>query len=149
MRAGEESSKFIGLDLGTSGLRALLVCDDGTVMGQAEAAYPVTHPHSGWSEQDPANWITALGRVLVDLRASHPEAMGRVRGLATSGHMHGAVLLDADGAVLRPAVLWNDTRSHQEAAELDAIPAFRALSGNIVFPGFTAPKLVWVAPARA
>ena len=136
---------FIGLDLGTSGLRALLVCEDGTVMGQAEAAYPVAHPHSGWSEQDPADWITALGRVVAELRAAHPQAMGQVRGLATSGHMHGAVLLDADGAVLRPAVLWNDTRSHLEAAELDAMPAFRALSGNIVFPGFTAPKLVWVA----
>ena len=136
---------FIGLDLGTSGLRALLVTEEGGVIGQAEAAYPAEHPLPGWSEQDPADWIRALGIVLAELRAAHPQAMAAVKGLATSGHMHGAVTLDGGGAVLRPAILWNDTRSHAEAALLDGIPAFRELSGNIVFPGFTAPKLVWMA----
>ena len=136
---------FLGLDLGTSGLRALLVTADGQVAGQAEAAYPVAHPHAGWSEQDPADWVTALGQVVAELAAAHPAQMAAVRGLATSGHMHGAVMLGADGRVLRPAILWNDTRSHAEAAALDVQPAFREVSGNIVFPGFTAPKLAWVA----
>lgn len=140
---------YIGLDLGTSGLRALLVQDDGQVIAQAEAGYPVAHPHPGWSEQDPADWITALGQVLNNLRAAHPRQMAVVRGMATSGHMHGAVLLDDSGAVLRPAILWNDTRSHVEAAQLDDQPMFRAVTGNIVFPGFTAPKLVWVARHEA
>ncbi|MEM8732401.1 MAG: xylulokinase [Pseudomonadota bacterium] len=136
---------FIGLDLGTSGLRALLVSEDGRVIGQAEASYDVAHPHPGWSEQDPADWIRALATVVAALRAAHPTEMSAVRGLATSGHMHGAVALDADGGVLRPAILWNDTRSHVEAAELDGQADFRPVSGNIVFPGFTAPKLVWMA----
>ncbi|MGV6849285.1 MAG: xylulokinase [Marinibacterium sp.] len=136
---------FIGLDLGTSGLRALLVDEAGAVHGAAEAGYPVAHPHPGWSEQDPGDWITALGRVLAALRDEHPREMAAVRGLATAGQMHGATLIDAGGAVLRPAILWNDTRADAEAAVLDAKPGVRDMSGNIVFPGFTAPKLVWMA----
>lgn len=136
---------YLGLDLGTSGLRALLVSEDGRVVGQAEATYAAAHPHPGWSEQDPGDWVTALGSVVAELRASHPAELAAVRGLATSGHMHGAVVLDGAGQVLRPAILWNDTRSHAEAGALDVQPAFREISGNIVFPGFTAPKLVWLA----
>ncbi|MAC76923.1 MAG: xylulokinase [Rhodobacteraceae bacterium] len=136
---------YLGLDLGTSGLRALLVTEEGVVIGQAEAVYDAAHPHPGWSEQDPADWVTALGKVVADLRAAHPVELAEVKGLATSGHMHGAVMLDGEGHVLRPAILWNDTRSHAEAAALDLQPAFREMSGNIVFPGFTAPKLVWTA----
>lgn len=136
---------YIGLDLGTSGLRGLLVDGDGVAQGSAEAHYDVSHPHSGWSEQDPADWIDALKSVIAALRADYPKQMAAVRGLAFSGHMHGATLIDADGNALRPVILWNDTRSHAEAAKLDATPGVRDLSGNIVFPGFTAPKLVWVA----
>jgi xylulokinase len=68
-----------------------------------------------------------------------------VRGIGLSGHMHGATTIDRDGKVIRPCILWNDTRSYKEAAELDADPIFRRLTGNIVFPGFTAPKLKWMA----
>ncbi len=135
---------YLGLDLGTSGLRALLVGEDGSAIASAEAAYPVSHPHSGWSEQDPADWIVACQTALAALGAEQADAMRQVRGLAISGQMHGATLLDAEGTVLRPCMLWNDTRSHAQAAKLDAIPAFRALTGNIVFPGFTAPKVKWV-----
>ena len=135
---------FLGIDLGTSGLRALLVDEEGRPIGSAEAHYEVAHPHPGWSEQDPADWIAALGSAVRQLRGKHPE-FGALRGIGVAGHMHGATLLDEADRVLRPCILWNDTRSHAEAAALDARPEFRALSGNIVFPGFTAPKLAWVA----
>ena len=134
---------FLGIDLGTSGLRALLVSDT-RVIGAAEASYDVSHPHPGWSEQDPALWITACQQAIGDLRAAHPE-FAQLQGIAVAGHMHGAVLLGADDAVLRPCMLWNDTRAHVEAAQLDQTPHVRDLSGNIVFPGFTAPKVMWLA----
>ncbi|MCV2888358.1 xylulokinase [Ruegeria aquimaris] len=136
---------FIGLDLGTSGVRAVLVRPDGSVLDSAEAALSARHLHPGWSEQDPADWLTAARAALVSLAQRHPLAMERVVGLGLSGQMHGAVLLDETGAVLRPAILWNDSRSFAEAAELDAMVDVRDLSGNIVFPGFTAPKLLWLA----
>ncbi|PJE28069.1 xylulokinase, partial [Pseudooceanicola lipolyticus] len=82
---------------------------------------------------------------LRELAAKAPDAIARLKGIGLSGQMHGATLLDEAGAVLRPCLLWNDTRSHDQAARLDELPAFRALSGNIVFPGFTAPKVLWVA----
>ena len=78
------------------------------------------------------------------LKATHGKELAAVKGIGLSGQMHGATLLDGDDQVLRPCILWNDTRSHKEAAELDSDPIFRALSGNIVFPGFTAPKIAWV-----
>ncbi|MGR3824808.1 MAG: xylulokinase [Salipiger marinus] len=134
---------FLGIDLGTSGLRALLTDAGGVPLASAERHYEVQHPRSGWSEQDPADWIAALEGAVSDLRA-HPAWAG-LRGIGVAGHMHGATLLDAQDRVLRPCILWNDTRSFAEAARLDADPQLRALSGNIVFPGFTAPKLLWVA----
>ncbi|GHF54887.1 xylulokinase [Seohaeicola zhoushanensis] len=134
---------FIGLDLGTSGVRAVLLRDDGSVRDSAEAATPVAHPHPGWSEQDPADWIAATRAALGELGAR--QSLAGVRGIGLSGQMHGATLLDESGAVLRPCLLWNDTRSHAQAARLDADPDFRRISGNIVFPGFTAPKVLWVA----
>ena len=135
---------YLGLDLGTSGLRVLLVDAEETVIAEAEATYTVAHKHPGWSEQDPADWCRALAAALGDLSARAPDAVRQIRALSFSGHMHGATLLDAEGEVLRPCMLWNDTRSFAEAARLDAQPEFRAMTGNIVFPGFTAPKLAWV-----
>lgn len=134
---------FLGIDLGTSGLKAVLTDAGGRIVGQAEQGYPVAHPQEGWSEQDPADWIAALNAVMAELRTTCPD-FADLRGIGVSGQMHGATLLDRSGAVLRPCILWNDTRSHAEAAALDADPAFRRISGNIVFPGFTAPKLVWL-----
>lgn len=135
---------YLGLDLGTSGLRALLTDVEGQVIGATEASYPVSHPHPGWSEQDPQDWVEAAGACVATLRSIHPAQMAALRGIGLSGQMHGAVLVDDSGAVLRPAILWNDTRPHAEAAELDKQPEVRQLSGNIVFPGFTAPKLLWL-----
>lgn len=133
---------YIGLDLGTSGLKGLLIDADQRIVAEATAPLEVTRPHEGWSEQAPADWITAAEAVLDQLSTHGLEA---VQGIGLSGQMHGATLLDTSDAVLRPCILWNDTRSFSEAAEMDADPAWRAVSGNIVFPGFTAPKLAWVA----
>lgn len=136
---------YLGLDLGTSGVKALLVDGDGRSVGSADATYDVSNPHAGWSEQDPADWVDGVSSALVSLKQKHPSEYGAVKALSFSGHMHGAVMVDNAGAVLRPCILWNDTRSHVEAAAMDADPVARAVSGNIVFPGFTAPKLAWVA----
>lgn len=133
---------YIGLDLGTSGLKGIVIDDAQNVLAEATTPLTVQRPHDGWSEQDPADWITAAEAVMTQLAGQ--VDLSAVRGIGLSGHMHGATLLGGDDAVLRPCILWNDTRSAQEAAALDAMPAFRALTGNIVFPGFTAPKLAWV-----
>ena len=136
---------YLGIDLGTSGVKAMLIDADQKVVGSASSREVATsRPHPGWSEQDPADWIRATEEAVAGLRAAHPAAFAAVRGIGLSGHMHGATLIDADDAVLRPCIMWNDTRSHKEAAALDADPSFRRITGNIVFPGFTAPKLAWV-----
>jgi len=136
---------YLGLDLGTSGLRALLVDGSGEVVGDAQHAYPVDHPHSGWSEQNPAHWVDATRAVIGEIRARFGQQFAALKAIGLSGQMHGATLLNADGQVLRPCLLWNDTRAAPQAFDLDADPAFRDVSGNIVFPGFTAPKVKWVA----
>ncbi len=133
---------YIGLDLGTSGLKGILMDDGQQVLAEATAPLTVARLHDGWSEQSPADWIAAAESVLDALAVE--RSLASVKGIGLSGHMHGATLLDAADEVLRPCILWNDTRSHLEAAELDDDPMFRRISGNIVFPGFTAPKLMWV-----
>lgn len=131
---------YLGLDLGTSGVKAALIDGDQTVLATGHGPLSVSNPHPGWSEQNPADWVAACRRAIAGLKAP----LDRVAGIGLSGQMHGAVCLDAAGAVLRPAILWNDGRAHAEAAAMDADPQFRAITGNIVFAGFTAPKLVWM-----
>lgn len=133
---------YIGLDLGTSGLKGVLIDEGQAIRAEATAPLEVSRPQDGWSEQDPASWLAAADRVMREL--GQAADLSGVRGIGLSGQMHGATLLDAGHEVLRPCILWNDTRSHREAAQLDADPRFRAVTGNIVFPGFTAPKLAWV-----
>ncbi len=132
---------YIGLDLGTSGLKGVLIDDAQAVLAEASAPLTVSRPQDGWSEQSPADWIAAAETVMDALSA---HGLSKVRAIGLSGQMHGVTLLDASDEVLRPCILWNDTRSHEEAAELDGDPMFRRITGNIVFPGFTAPKLLWV-----
>ncbi|PXW70846.1 xylulokinase [Loktanella sp. PT4BL] len=134
---------FIGLDLGTSGLKAVLINDSQAIIAEATAPLTAARPQMGWSEQDPAAWLDTADAVMQALAGQ--VSLAQVRGIGLSGQMHGATLLDRDHAVLRPCILWNDTRAAVEAAALDADPRFRELTGNIVFAGFTAPKLVWVA----
>lgn len=133
---------YLGLDLGTSGLKGILIGEDQDVLAEATAPLSVSRPHDGWSEQSPADWIAAAEQVLESLAAARP--LSDVAAIGLSGQMHGATLLDAADEVLRPCILWNDTRAAAEAAEMDADPRFHAITGNIVFPGFTAPKLRWV-----
>ncbi|MGV6811707.1 MAG: xylulokinase [Brevirhabdus sp.] len=133
---------FLGLDLGTSGVKALVLDEAQAVLAEAHAPLSVSRPRPGWSEQSPADWLTATAAAIDDIAAQID--MARIAGIGLSGQMHGAVLLDGAGDVLRPCILWNDSRAAEEAAEMDADPQWRAISANIVFPGFTAPKLEWV-----
>jgi len=133
---------YLGLDLGTSSLKALLIDEAQAVVAETAAPLSVSRPHDGWSEQAPADWITAAETAL-DALAAKVDLSG-VTGIGLSGHMHGATMLGADDAPLWPCILWNDTRSASQAAAMDADPEWRAVSGNIVFPGFTAPKIAWM-----
>lgn len=135
----------LGLDLGTSGLKAVLVDDNQKIRVSTTAALDVSRPAHGWSEQHPDCWVAACREALAELVQKDRAAMAAVRGIGLSGQMHGATLIDRDDRALRPALLWNDTRAYAEAAALDALPAMRKITGNIVFPGFTAPKLRWIA----
>lgn len=137
---------FIGLDLGTSSLKAIAIDEDQRVLAEHSVDLAVARPHDGWSEQDPASWCAAAVDALRAI-AAQVDCAG-LRGIGLAGHMHGATLIGADDTPLRPCMLWNDTRSHAQAATLDQDPNFRAVTGNIVFPGFTAPKVVWVRDAE-
>lgn len=136
---------FLGLDFGTSAVKAVLVDGEQHPVGGASVALQVSRPAPGHSEQDPADWWQAMLDAMDALCREHPAAMAAVQGIGLSGQMHGAVLLDAAGAVLRPAILWNDVRAAAECAALEqAMPDLRAVTGNIAMPGFTAPKLLWL-----
>ncbi|MEO8603430.1 MAG: xylulokinase [bacterium] len=137
---------YLGLDLGTSSVKAMLVDDAQRVVGQASAPLTVQQPRPLWSEQDPQAWWAATQQAVEVLRAAHGAGLAAVRGIGLSGQMHGATLLDADDRVLRPCILWNDGRSAAECVELERrVPRLRAIAGNQAMPGFTAPKLLWVA----
>ena len=137
---------YLGIDLGTSGVKAVLVDGDDRVAGQSTAGLEVSTPRPRWSEQAPEDWWTATCRAVDELAAEHGSALSATRAIGLSGQMHGATLLDATGAVLRPAILWNDGRSGAECEALEAaVPDSRRITGNLAMPGFTAPKLMWVA----
>lgn len=135
---------YLGIDLGTSSVKAVLMDEAQAVIGSASRALTVSRPRPGWSEQDPAQWIAATEGALDALAAAHPAAMAGVAGIGLSGQQHGATLLDASDAVLRPCMLWNDARAGAECAALDARADFRGVGGNLVMAGFTAPKVEWV-----
>ena len=135
---------YLGIDIGTSSVKAVLMDADQRIVASRSEKLTVERPQPGWSEQDPESWIAATSDALDGLCADYSAEIRRVRGIGLSGQMHGATLLDHADRPLRPCILWNDGRSWEEAAELDADPQFRQITGNIVFSGFTAPKLVWV-----
>lgn len=138
------TATWLGIDLGTSSVKTVIIDDAQKVLASAHAPLDVSRPQPGWSEQDPADWWRATEATMDELAASHGALMVGVRGIGLSGHMHGATLLDAHDTVLRPCILWNDGRSATECDELDARADFRGIGGNLVMPGFTAPKLEWV-----
>jgi xylulokinase len=133
-------SALIGLDVGTTGVKAVAVSPDGEPIASAEESYPLSMPHPGWSEQDPEDWRRASEKVLASLGAD-------AAGIGLSGQMHGLVCLDEQDRVLRPAILWNDQRTGAECAEIEervGLERLISLTGNRALPGFTAPKLLWL-----
>lgn len=136
---------YLGIDLGTSELKALLLCPQRGVVATAHSPLTVSRPQPLWSEQDPAAWWRALEAAMDRLAAGHAGDLAQVRGIGLSGQMHGAVLLDRSEQVLRPAILWNDGRSAAQCEALTRVlPQLSAITGNLAMPGFTAPKLLWV-----
>ncbi len=136
------SGMFLGIDIGTSGVKAVILAENGTVAAQAIAPLAVSRPHDLWSEQVPLDWWVATCAAVAAL---DPTKRRAVRGIGLAGQMHGATLLDAADQPLRPAILWNDGRSFTECAELEAaVPTLHAVTGNLAMPGFTAPKLLWL-----
>lgn len=135
---------YLGIDLGTSGVKAILLSEEGEVIASHGEPLQVNRPHPLWSEQDPASWWRATDAAVLALGQKH--SLSNVRAVGLTGQMHGATLLDKQQNILRPAILWNDGRSAQECRELEAsVPNSRQITGNLMMPGFTAPKLKWVA----
>ena len=132
-------SPLVGVDVGTTGVKALALSENGAVVDRAEEEYPLSTPRPGWAEQDPDDWVQATERALARLGGSERPGL--------SGQMHGLVVLDADGRILRPAILWNDQRTAEECAEIEqriGLERLIELTGNRALPGFTAPKLLWL-----
>jgi xylulokinase len=140
------SETFLGLDIGTSSIKALLIDVDQRVVADVSAPLSLSRPHPLWSEQNPLDWVEGVEIAAAAIRRQAPQAFARLAGIGLSGQMHGATFLDAEGAPLRPAILWNDVRAFAECVELERrVPDFRRRAGNIAMPGFTAPKVLWVA----
>ena len=134
-------SAAVGIDVGTSGVKALAVAEDGRIVGRSEREYGLSTPKPGWAEQDPEDWWEATEAALSDLGADD------VAGIGLSGQMHGLVALDADERLLRPAILWNDQRTGAECEEIEeriGLERLIAATGNRALTGFTAPKLLWL-----
>jgi len=137
---------YLGIDVGTSAVKVILVDEWQAAVAEAAVPLQVSRPQDLWSEQDPEAWWQAVQAALDQLRVTTGAACADVRGIGLSGQMHGAVLLDAANRPLRPAILWNDGRSYREAQELGAQhPELSRAMGVIPMPGFTAPKLAWLA----
>lgn len=136
---------FLGIDIGTSAAKAVLVDSDEAVVGEASAPVPSAQPRPGWSEQDPEDWWRATEAVVETLRRDAPAAFGQIVAVGLSGQMHAAALLDERDRPIRPAIIWNDGRAVAECRELEeAVPQLPHIAGVIAMPGFSAPKLRWL-----
>ena len=134
---------FIGIDLGTSGVKVILLGVNGVILDTKSVTISVSRPFPLWSEQDPESWWIATDQAMKAL--ANDNDLCNVQSIGIAGQMHGATLLDKDSNILRPAILWNDGRSEQECIEIEAlVPNSRELTGNIMMPGFTAPKIKWI-----
>jgi xylulokinase len=136
---------YLGLDIGTSGVKAVLIDAKQKIVATATSPLAVSRPKPGWSEQNPDNWFKAATAAIAQIRKSKAKAIAAVEGIGLSGQQHGATLIDSANKILRPAILWNDARSFVECGDIEARePRARSISGNIPLAGFTAPKLAWV-----
>mgnify|MGYP003093486945 FL=1 len=136
---------FIGIDLGTSAVKMLLMRDDGKIVNSVTKSYPISFPYTGWSEQNPEDWLRETKRGLIELMAEYPKE--ELVGISFGGQMHGLVVLDENDRVIRPAILWNDGRSSEETEFLNTSVGRNVLSertANIAFAGFTLPKILWM-----
>ena len=136
---------YIGIDLGTSAVKLLLVDEKGTIHAEVSKEYPVFYPQSGWSEQNPEDWRAAVIDGVMELTANIDK--DRIAGIGCGGQMHGLVVLDENDKVIRPAILWNDGRTEKQVEYLNNIigkDKLTAYTANIAFAGFTAPKILWV-----
>ena len=134
---------FLGVDLGTSGIKLVLTDDSGAIVDSASCAFEVSRPKPLWSEQNPQDWWDGFCAAMDKLHAQHD--LSGIQAIGFAGQMHGATLLDEHQQVLRPAILWNDGRCEAQCEEIEQrVPNAREITGNIIMPGFTAPKLLWV-----
>lgn len=134
---------YIGIDLGTSGVKVVLLDENQHIIAITQKSLPIFRPHPLWSEQNPQDWWNATNEAMLELSAT--QDLQAVKAIGLTGQMHGATLLDNADNVLSPAILWNDGRSFMECEELEQlVPNSREITGNLMMPGFTAPKLRWV-----
>ncbi|RKF14280.1 xylulokinase [Alginatibacterium sediminis] len=134
---------YIGIDLGTSGVKAVLLSETGDIIDQQSSPLSVSRPQELWSEQAPQDWWTATCNAMQALADN--QSLASVKSMGIAGQMHGATLIDKNADIIRPCMLWNDGRSAQQCAEIEAkVPSAHQISGNLVMPGFTAPKVLWV-----
>ena len=136
---------FIGIDLGTSSIKTILIDENQKTIGFATHSIELSNPTSGFFEQNPDSWFTATLKCFDKLKNEFPKEYRATQSIGISGQMHGATLIGKDLSVLRPCILWNDTRSMDQCIEMEKkYPLLRELTGNIAMPGFTAPKLLWI-----
>ena len=145
MRRKEEIMLYIGIDLGTTAVKLLLLSSEGKIVNMVSREYPLSFPHPGWSEQNPADWFEQSMEGVKELLKGQDAS--QVAGISFGGQMHGLVILDENDNIIRPAILWNDGRTGAETDYLNneiGKAKLTELTGNIAFPGFTAPKILWV-----
>jgi len=141
---------FIGIDVGTSGVKVILTDAQSRIVDQQTVALTISRPHPLWSEQNPEEWWQATQTAIDKIKERQGEALSKVRAIGLAGQMHGAVILDKNHKVIRPTILWNDGRCEEECRILESkVPKSRQITGNIAMPGFTAPKLLWIARHEA
>ncbi|CAM3842521.1 Xylulose kinase [Vibrio aerogenes CECT 7868] len=134
---------YIGIDLGTSGVKVIALSSSGEIIATGTSSLDISRPQPLWSEQNPLQWWQATCDCIQQL--GQQADLKQVKAIGLSGQMHGATLIDVKGNVLRPAILWNDGRCARECQELETqVPESRQITGNLIMPGFTAPKLKWV-----
>jgi xylulokinase len=138
---------FLGLDVGTTAAKALLIDESGKVIGTASSEYPMNNPRPLWSEQNPEDWWKAVKISFQKIIEGNSIHRDEIKGIGLTGQMHGLVLLDKQGKVLRPCIMWNDQRTAAECEEITSLIGFKKIlkiTGNAVLPGFTAPKILWM-----
>lgn len=143
--------KFLGIDLGTSAVKIIVMDDNGNICGSVSKEYPVYYPKPGFAEQNPEDWWEAVVYGIREITANHKIDVNEIRGIGLSGQMHGLVTLDKDSKVLMPAILWCDQRTAEECDYLNNVVGrerISELTGNMALTGFTAPKLLWVRKNR-